>query len=136
MSRENVEVVQRANEVFNRDPGGEEALSLLDSELEWEENSPFYPGLEPLYRGHDGYLRWVRAAVIDPFEKVEAITDVVEDLGDEVLTCTRLRGVGRGSGVEVEMLIFSLYLVRDHKIARRRIYHTRDEALKAAGLSE
>jgi ketosteroid isomerase-like protein len=131
-----VEVVRQANQAFNRDPAGEAALSLLHPALVWEENSTFYPGLEPVYRGHDGYLRWLRQAVIEPFQEVAAVTNSFEDLGDEVLTRTRVRGVGRGSGVKVEMLIFTLFLVRDGKVARRRIYHTRDEAFEAAGLRE
>jgi hypothetical protein len=34
------------------------------------------------------------------------------------------------------MPIFQLVTMRDGKLGRRRIYHTRDEALEAAGLSE
>jgi ketosteroid isomerase-like protein len=136
MSRENVEVAEQAIEVFNQDPASDAALSLLDPEVVWEENTPFYPGLEQVYRGREGYLRWLRQAVMEPFEEVKIVTERVEDFGDEVLASIRLRGKGRGSGAKVEMLIFQLITVRDGKLARRRIYDTRDNALNAAGLSE
>ena len=136
MSQENVELIERAIEVFNEDPASDAALYLLDPEVAWEENNPFYPGLERVYRGRDGYLRWLQQAVTEPFQEFEIIIDKLEDLGDQVLACIRLRGTGRGSGVDAEMLIFQLVVIRDGKLARRRIYHTRNEALEAAGLSE
>jgi ketosteroid isomerase-like protein len=136
MSQENVEVIEQAIRFFNDDPASEAALSLLDPDVAWEENSPFYPGLAPIYRGRDGYLRWLKQAVIEPFEEFKIITDRLENLRDQVLACIRLRAKGRGSGVQVEMQIFQLVTLRDGKLARRRIYHTRAEALEAAGLSE
>jgi ketosteroid isomerase-like protein len=136
MSQENVELIHRAIEVFNEDPASDEALSLLDPEVAWEENNPFYPGLEPVYRGWEGYLRWLQQAVIEPFQEFEIITDRLEDLGDQVLASIRLRGTGRGSGVKVEMEIFQLVAIRDGRLSRRRIFHARDEALRAAALRE
>jgi hypothetical protein len=132
MSQENVELIERAIGVFNDDPASDTALSLLDPAVVWEENNPFYPGLERVYLGHDGYLRWLNQAVIEPFQEFEIISDSLEDLGDEVLACIRLRGKGRGSGVEAEMRIFQLVLIRNGKLARRRIYHTKKEALESA----
>src|SRR5436190_18760842 len=109
MSQENVELLERAIAAFNEDPGSDEALALLDPEVAWEENNPFYPGLERVYRGREGYLRWLQQAVIEPFQEFEIITDKLEDVGgDQVLASIRLRGTGRGSGVEVAMEIFQL----------------------------
>jgi hypothetical protein len=78
MSQENVELIRCAIQLFNEDPASDAALDLLDPEVVWEENNPFYPGLDRFYRGRDGYLRWLRQAVIDPFEEFEILTDRLE----------------------------------------------------------
>ena len=43
---------------------------------------------------------------------------------------------GRASGVKTELRFWQLFWLTDGKIARRRIFWTRDEALDAAGLGE
>jgi len=136
MSQENVELIERAIQVFNENPASDQALSLLDAEVAWEENNPFYPGLDSVYRGHEGYLRWLQQAVVEPFQEFEILIDRLEDLGDQVLASIRLRATGRGSGVKVEMEIFQLVTVRDGRLIRRRIFHARDEAVQAAALRE
>ena len=47
-----------------------------------------------------------------------------------------MRACGRGSGVEVEMEYWQVWLFRDGKAARWEEYLDRQEALEAAGLKE
>ena len=47
-----------------------------------------------------------------------------------------MRARGRGSGGEVEMEYWQVWLFRDGKAARWEEYQDRQEALEAAGLSE
>jgi len=37
-------------------------LDRLHPDLEWEENPDVYPGLDRIYRGHDGFLKRDRDA--------------------------------------------------------------------------
>jgi hypothetical protein len=48
----------------------------------------------------------------------------------------RISGRGRGSGIDVEAHSFHVISERDKKAARIEWHRSREEALKAAGLSE
>ena len=63
---------------------------------------------------------------LDPF--MEHFTDDVE--------YRRYGGRARLSGVETGSALWTVFNIRDGKIARGREYATREQALEAAGLSE
>jgi ketosteroid isomerase-like protein len=48
----------------------------------------------------------------------------------------RYEGRGRSSEIEVNMQVASVYEIRDGMVATVRDYGSREDALKAAGLSE
>ena len=56
--------------------------------------------------------------------------------GDHVFNGVAINGRGRGSGVEVAMEFWQVWLVRGDRAARCEEYLTRSEALEAVGLSE
>ena len=58
------------------------------------------------------------------------------DAGDAVVVPYRCRGIGKDSGVQVEMDVTHVYTVREGKIASLREYMSKAEALEAVGLSE
>src|SRR6185503_9629086 len=99
MSQENVEVVQRTYEAFNRGDL-EEMLSYVDPEIEL--HSAIVGGAEGnVYRGHGGFRRWFA----DSFESFEDITSVYSefrDLGDRVFAFGHVHARGRESGVELD----------------------------------
>ncbi len=78
---------------------------------------------------------------------VEAFVDLWEDLrfdaeeyrelddGSVFVVC-RMRGRGKGSGVEVDQRRASLFHVRDGKVVRLALYWDRDRALADLGLTE
>lgn len=87
------------------------------------------------YDGHEGVRRYfdLFAEVIDdlafePYEFVEA--------GDRVMVVSRLSGVGKGSGVPVEMEAYNVAEVRGDKLAFMAAYGSRDAALEALGGAE
>jgi ketosteroid isomerase-like protein len=53
-----------------------------------------------------------------------------------VLVISRMRGRGKGSGVEVDQLRASLFQLRDGKVVRLVLYWSRDRALADLGLAE
>ena len=53
-----------------------------------------------------------------------------------MLAVINFRGRGKQSGAEVSMEFFQLWTFRDGKITRGQGFFDREEALKAAGLSE
>jgi len=73
------------------------------------------------------------------FEAWESLTfDVDEFLesGDRVVTCGRAHARGKGSAVAVDFDSYSVFTVRDGKVARMEFFIERESALAAAGLTE
>jgi len=58
------------------------------------------------------------------------------DWDDRVLVVTDHRASGRASGAPISMQTTEVLTMRDGKIIRQDFFTSRDEALKAAGLSE
>ena len=58
------------------------------------------------------------------------------DAGDQVLAIIREREVGRSSGVPVETTHLAVWTLADGKVTQLQVFDDRQQALKAAGLSE
>jgi len=122
MSEQNVEIVRRflAAEM-------DEALALADPGIVWN------PIEESPEQGHDA----VRASAVrwkSEWDDYELVPEDFADMGDCVLATVRLRGRGRGSGIEVDARFFDLYTLRDGKIIRMDQFAEESEALAAVGL--
>jgi ketosteroid isomerase-like protein len=137
MSQENVEVFRRAFEEFTR--GGWEPLfgTIWAPEIVWDMSPAGIAGLG-VYHGFDEltsfFEDWFSTF---PFDDWEQELDKVIDCGDEVVVAlTRQRGRGSASGVSVELEYAQVITFRGGKIVRSVVYTDRDQALKAAGLSE
>lgn len=122
MSEQNVEIVRRflAAEM-------DEALALADPGIVWN------PIEESPAQGHEA----VRASSVrwkDEWDDYELVPEDFADMGDCVLATVRLRGRGRGSGIEVDARFFDLYTLRDGKIIRMDQFAEESEALEAVGL--
>jgi ketosteroid isomerase-like protein len=124
MSQANVEIVRR---FLNVDV--DEAMTYADPGIVWN------PIEELPTRGHDA----VRASLAHwkaEWDDYEVLPEEFVDSGDRVVATVRLRGRGRGSGVEIDARFYDLYTLRDGKIVRMDQFTERSEALEALGLSE
>jgi ketosteroid isomerase-like protein len=124
MSQENVEVVRRflLLEV-------DEALTYVDPDIVWN------PAEESATQGHDA----VRASLVrwkSEWDDYELLPEEFEHMGDRVVAAVRLRGRGRGSGIEVDARFYEVYTLREGKILRMDQFTQRSEALEAVGLRE
>jgi ketosteroid isomerase-like protein len=132
MSQENVEIVRRMHEAFDRgDADG--ALAFFDPEVVADHSARFGGAI-----GHGREeLRRIISEWVGAFSEFRAEIVEIRDLGGGlVLLLTAHRGRGRGSGVEVTDRFAVLYEMRDATITRMTLFLTTDEALQAAGLSE
>ena len=132
MSQDNVEIVRRAFEAFNRD-GPEAALAWLAPDVEWHD-LPDQPDAGVHY-SHAGFL-----AAIEQFfgelEDYRVDLDETIDHGEQVIACFRVVGRGRGSGATFEQRMAAVWTLQNGCIVRVANFGTREEALEAAGLSE
>lgn len=131
MSRESLEVVRRAYDVFDADLDA--LLLLLDPAVEWVSPSD---SIEPGVRhGHDGVREAFGATAMAWDGPVHSAEDFVEG-GDHVLVTVTFRGHGRGSGMEAERTEFHVWTVSGGAITRFEWFYERSDALRAAGLDE
>jgi uncharacterized protein len=132
MSQENVEIVRRVFDAFNkRDTPA--FLELLDPDVEWV---PILAVLEGrVYRGHEEVRGWIKELATD-WEFFEVEYEELRDVGGRVMVCGHWHARGRASGVELENPGTYLYEIKDGKVVSMRTFTDRDAALKAAGLEE
>jgi ketosteroid isomerase-like protein len=97
MSEENVELVRRAFEAFNRRDLAT-MLALADEEIVVESR---LAAMEGGYHGHQGVRRWWEDA-LDVLPDYEVEVDEVRDFGDVTLARLRARGHGAGSAAPLE----------------------------------
>jgi ketosteroid isomerase-like protein len=132
MSQENVELVRRCVEAFQR--GVEDMLPYIDSEGELR--SAIVGGAEGnVYRGHEGFRKWYA----DSFESFEELTielNEFRDLDDRVVAFGHAKARGRGSGMELDSPMGWVFTVRRGKIVKSEGFLSRSKALEAAGLAE
>ncbi len=129
MSREGVEVVRRAYEVFDTDL--DTLLRLLDPAIEWiSPSDAIEPGLRS---GHKGVRDAFAATAMAWDEPTHTPEDFI-DAHDKVLVTVTFRGHGRGSGMEAERPEFHIWTVRGGAIVRFQWFYQRREAFEAAGL--
>jgi ketosteroid isomerase-like protein len=130
MSEENVEIVRRAFafEIYGvGDRADAEAIFDPYVVMNPTEEGPSY-GLDAI---RDNFEHWKGA-----WEELEVTVEELIDAGDRVFLTAHHRGRGRGSGVQVDTRLYSVYTLRDGKVIRVDEYAERPEALEAAGLSE
>ena len=129
MSQENVEVVRQAFEAFQDDE--ETWLQFLDPDLVWY---PIEDAHTPA-RGIDG-AKGVRQRWLDTWEEHSIAVEDLRVAGENVVCTVHISGRGRGSGVGVNLRVYSHWKVRDGRIVYAFEYPDRASALEAAGLSE
>jgi ketosteroid isomerase-like protein len=137
MSRENVELVRRAFEAFQRTymEGTRDLYELLDPDVDW---IPFMAILEgTTYHGHEGIRQWIDDVKRD-WAAFEARPEQFRDVGnDQVLVLGAWRARGRRGDVVLDLPQAAwLVQVSEGKVLRMQTFTERKKALKAAGLSE
>jgi len=133
MSQENVELVRRLNDVYNK-RGFAENSEVLDPEFVWDMSR-----MEVLesasYTGDEGFRSffesWAEGFASDQVEAEEIV-----DAGDRVVVMVHHSGRGMTSGIEVDQRYAMVWTVRDGRAMRMDMYPARAEALKAVGLEE
>ena len=128
MRADDLAVVRGAYEAFGR-ADLDALMPLLHPEIEWRTTAqvPF----EGTYRGIDQFLRGM-SEWTEPFDDFTTAVEEITDVGEQALVRHRMRGRGRDSGVEVDLVLWQLVSVRDGQLVAMRDYTSREQALEAA----
>ena len=134
MSQENVEIVRVAYEAFARE-GLDRFMEHFTDDVEYRALAGATADLRPLH-GKDAVRAWLQDW-IDMFDGFwMQLVELIDAGGVTVFTAERYGGRARLSGVETDSANWTVFTIRDGKIASGHEYATREQALEAAGLSE
>ena len=131
MSRENLEIVTRAFEAFER---GDFDAILRDCDEDIVVRQPDLLG-QLTQHGHAGVLE---AFELWPNQWDDYGQEILytREVGDHVVVHTRQWGRGKASGINLEMPVTHVFTIRNEKATEWQLFLREDEALKAAGLRE
>jgi|SRR6185437_7863094 len=132
MSQENVEIVRRLIDAWNRSDV-DAILALFDPHCEIF-FPPEVPEPGPLH-GHAELRQWAEG-FLAAWEPHHAEVVEIMDAGDSVVAVLHQFGRGVGSGIELDETDAHVFTTREGKIVRWRNLNNRAEALKAVGLEE
>lgn len=131
MSEGNAEVVRALYQAMNeRDFERGEALTHPDAD--WIPDPRL--GMAPR-RGREAVMSFFGDQA-EMFDDVRIEVERLSEAGDRVLAFIRVTAQGRASGAGVDISIGHVWTVRDGLVVRGEGYGDRDEAVRAAGLSE
>jgi ketosteroid isomerase-like protein len=132
MSEENVEIVRKGFEAWNRGDFGAffdrfaDEYGVLRAAEGWRER--FYYGKDAVRSFYDGYAEKVGG-------ELSVVGDPV-DAGDAVIARVRAHPAGEHSRVKADMEFSQVFTFRKGKIVMHEYFWDHQEALEAAGLSE
>jgi SAM-dependent methyltransferase len=134
MPQENTDVVRQAWDHWIR--GDLPALFAgYDSEVVWD-TSHFRDWPESAYHGVEGVQRFL-TEWLDVWDQYEIdVEQIVAAPDGRVVSLITQRGVGRDSGLPMQLEMAQVTTVRDGKVTRIDNYDDRGEALEAVGLRE
>lgn len=132
MSQQNVEVIRRLYEAFNRDDM-EQAVADFDPQIEWRWPKGVPGAIE--VRGREA-ARKVLKGYRNAWEEITIVAEEFIPIADDrLLVPNHHQGRGRGSGVETETRFCDLWTFRDGKAVAFQGFWSREEALEATGLA-
>jgi ketosteroid isomerase-like protein len=132
MSGENVEIVRRGIEAWNR-ADRDEWLAVFAPGAEWHTTGRFAD--RGVYRGREelaGYWTEFR----EDIEEVGSSVSEIRAIGDKVFVAATATGRGRRSKAGFEVPVWFVMTFRDGVVVRVETYDDPEQALEAAGLRE
>jgi len=133
MSQENVEIVRRFFDAFERRDRADVA-ALLHPQIEWHTIAAPLLGVQAMH-GRDEALHFMFEQIGEGIEDFRAIPEEVSELSsDQVLAVAHYEGRGVASGMAVRMTAVAIHRVESGQIVFFQDFATRDEALKAMRL--
>ena len=134
MSQENVEVVERFMDAFNR-RDREAVAALVHPQIEWHTMAGPLFGVEAM-NGREEALAFMFEGIDDAVKDFRVFAEVNELSDGQVLSVGHYEGRGVGSGATVETNAAAIWRVEGGVIVFFQDFATRAEALEAAGLRE
>jgi ketosteroid isomerase-like protein len=132
MSRENLELVRRTNDAYNR-RDLDAFVQTLSESVRFE---PRFSAMDRrIYLGHDGVRRYF-AELDEVWSRYEMKLERLVAVGSRVAGLFHLYAVGRESGLHLEERPGVVFTLQAGTVVLIDAYLTQADALEAVGLSE
>ncbi len=132
MSQENVEIVRRWIDLFNR-RDIEGLVSLTEPGFEMKS---LLVAIESDTRGYAEFPHAYFEQIDEAYEQFQSLPECFIDAGAAVLVVTQVEWRGRRSGAYGRTPLVAAFWLRGGKVYREETFTDRAEALEALGLSE
>jgi ketosteroid isomerase-like protein len=132
MSEENVDVVRRFIDVYNR-RDFEGIIEVIDPTFEFRSR---FVGIESVHRASEGFPHTYFKMLDEAYDRFAVVLSEYIDAGAAVLTAGHAEWRGKTSGAQGETPILPAFWLRARKVFRAETFSDRAEALDAVGLSE
>jgi ketosteroid isomerase-like protein len=132
MSQENVEIVRRFMEAYNR-RDFEGIIELIDATFEFRSR---FVGIESVHRASEGFPYTYFKMLDEAYDHFEVVVSEFIDAGAAVLTAGHAEWRGKASGAQGETPVLPAFWLRARKVFRAETFTDRAEALETMGLSE
>ena len=137
MPAENVEIVRRGYEAFNRGDI-QTTLALFDPRVEVhlapEGREVLGPGFSSVYSGLDGFMEFLGQLQADWESWSWEPEEFIEAGDDCVLVMVRMRAKAKASDREVDQPTAQVCTMQDGRLVRHETYWDREAARRAVGL--
>ena len=130
MAQSDIDVVCGSHDAFRR-RDFEAFVEYMDPDVEFRS---LVLEVEGAYRGHEGIRAWWND-ILEVFPEWQPQVEDAREIGDRVVLRVRAEGIGTGSGIGLDRVIWQVAEVRDGRLAAWRFFRTEDEALAAAARS-
>ena len=132
MSEENVNILRRGYEAFNRGDI-DTVMGLMDPNIEWQE--PDVEGLPQrgTHHGPEDVANNVFGAIVGNWDSFQAVPEDFMDAGDRVVVLGHLAGTGKASGRTLDAPYAHVLTLRDGKAVHFRAYADTANALQSLG---
>jgi uncharacterized protein len=137
VSHENVEIVRRSYDAINDAYKTGDYLRPIEEVCHPDvvlRTSGMFPESGE-YHGYAG-LREFTSNQAEAFELMSVQPVEFVDAGDQIVVPVRFGGTARHTGIETTFSVAHVWTIHDGKVSRLDMYQSRDDALKAVGLSE
>jgi ketosteroid isomerase-like protein len=133
MSQENIEIVRTIIASINRRDLDQALVAAHeDFEADWSNSIAPHGGV---YRGRER-ARALFEAFLEAWEEFRwDVQEIVEVDEARVVVVNRVRGRGRGSGVEVDATGAQVWTIAGGKVRSVKLYQSKADALEAVGLA-
>ena len=117
MTERALDILRRGHAAFNSlEPDALRAVTHPD--VEWGASGAF-PDMDAVFHGHEGLVRWADEARSAWEWFHVSLDEVLLDEEHRVVAAERVVGRGRGSGIDVDMVLYSDYRVEDGRLRSR-----------------